>query len=269
MEALSARNPRVQQLRKLVKQSKARVEAGLFVIEGPGLLAEAVGSNADVRDVFVAEGSSLDPDLGQALNQTGIAVWELEPHVLESVASTTSPQPVLATVGLTNALLEDSVPAGTGLVVVGEAISEPGNAGTIIRTAAAAGATAVVFTEGSVAVHNPKVVRASAGALFRIPVVSNAKFEAMAQYLHRVGLSLVGLAGEATTHYDEVDYTQGRAIVLGNEAHGLSAQALSRVDTAVTIPMASGVESINVAAAGAAVCFEAARQRRHAASTDQ
>jgi len=262
VESLSTRNPRVQQLRRLVKQRKARVEAGLFVIEGAGLLAEALDTQADLRDVYVAAGHDLAPGLVDALRSGGYSLWQLDPHVLESVASTTSPQPVLATVAWTSTSLEVAVPQGTGFVVVGEAVSEPGNAGTIIRTAAAAGATAVVFTEGSVAVHNPKVLRASAGAIFRINLVADVAFVDVARHFSEIGLSMVGLAGGATMQYDAVDFTQSTAVVLGNEAHGLSPEALAALDLAVTIPMAAGVESINIAAAGAAVCFEASRQRR-------
>ncbi len=262
MEPISARNPRVQQLRKLVRQRKARDQAGLFVLEGAGLLAEAIACGLSIRDVFLAEHTELDPTLAAALARADVAAWALDPSVLAAAASTSSPQPVIATAELPAIAVADAIGPQTSFVVIGAGVSDPGNAGTLIRTAAAAGANAVVFCDDSVDVFNPKVVRASAGALFRLPVVPNAEPDELWDVLAECSIATIGLAGSAETDYDKLDLTANVALVVGNEAHGLSAATATRVERLVRIPMAAGVESINVSAAVAAVCFEVSRQRR-------
>ena len=262
MELLSARNPRVQQLRRLLRQSKVRDEAGLFVLEGAGLLAEALRAGHEPAEVFVDVEHVLDHQLTAALETLGVTVWGLEASVLEAVASTKSPQPVLTVVSRFDVALARAVPDSATFVVVAAGVREPGNAGTIIRTAAAAGAEAVLFCDGSVDVFNPKVVRATAGALFRIAVVCDAKPAELWPMLTNSGLELIGLSGRSLTSYTDLDLTQPIALVLGNEAHGLSDSVLKTMDQQVSIPMSAGVESINVSAAAAAVCFEVSRQRR-------
>lgn len=261
MEPLSARNPRVQQLRRLVRQSKTRNETGLFVLEGAGLVAEALSCGLVPIDVFVSGSGDADA-LVEELEQAGSDLWVLEADVLESIASTVSPQPMLATVSMGQTSLVDAVDQETSLVLVAVGVNDPGNAGTLIRTAAGAGAQAVVFCGDSVDVFNPKVVRASAGALFRVPVVAGVETTETWEHLGACGVTTIGLAGDAPSSYDEIDLTARVAVVFGNEAHGLGAEDAAALDRLVSIPMAAGVESINVAAAAAAVCFEISRQRR-------
>ncbi len=262
MTTLSARNPRVQQLRRLVSRRRDRDQAGVFVIEGPGLLREALASGHVPTDVFVVAGAGVgDASVGEA-QQRGAAVHELPATVLGSVASTVSPQPVLGVLAQCDAGLHAALAPPASFVVVAAGVRDPGNAGTLIRTAAAAGADAVVFCGDAVDVFNPKVVRASAGALFRVPVVRHAPPDALWDLLARLGLRTVGLAAGAVTPYDELDLVGPVAVVAGNEATGLDPAIASRVDAVASIPMAAGVESLNVAAAVAVVCFEVSRQRR-------
>lgn len=263
MEQLSSRNPRVQQLRRLVRQSRARAEAGLFVVEGAGLLAEALASGHRPTAVFVAEGAEggVTAALARPLDGLGAPVWCLDPSVLATIASTTSPQPVLATISLFEHEPATTIGSGTSFLVVGVDIGEPGNAGTMIRTAAAAGADAVVFCDASVDVFNPKVVRSTAGALFRIPVIAGVAVETLIEVCATAGLATAGLTGAARAPYTELDLRERVALFFGSEAHGLGAPVLALLDEQVSIPMAHGVESVNVAAAAAAVCFEVSRQR--------
>lgn len=262
MEPLSARNPRVQQLRRLVRQSKIRNETGLFVLEGAGLVAEALSCDLVPVDVFVAGSGDTDAALLGELEHAGSDVWALEAGVLESIASTVSPQPMLATVSMRQTSLLEVVDQETSFVLVAVGVNDPGNAGTLIRTAAGAGAQVVVFCGDSVDVFNPKVVRASAGALFRVPVVAGVETTETWEHLGACGLTTIGLAGDAPSSYDEIDLTARVAVVFGNEAHGLGTEDAAALDRLVSIPMAAGVESVNVAAAAAAVCFEISRQRR-------
>jgi len=221
------------------------------VVEGPVLLAEAVAAGWTVTAQFVAPG------------QTPVVcdgpVHELAPGVLERVATTESPRGVLGVVRW-RAPHPDLL-AGSDFVVVAHEISDPGNAGTLLRSAEAAGAGLVVFTPDSVDVGNPKVVRASAGAIFRVPVLVDVALDAVTQR----GRMVWGTSSHAGTPYDEADLTGPVALVMGNEAHGLPVDA--RVDGWLTIEHRGRSESLNVAMAATVLCFEVSRQRRRATGT--
>ena len=144
-------------------------------------------------------------------------------------------------------------------------VSDPGNAGTLLRAAEAAGAAAVLFCGGSVDPCNPKCVRASAGALFHLPVSGGGEALAVLEGLGHAGVRRAATVVRGGTPYDEVDLTGPVAIVLGSEAHGLPAELDALVDDRLTIPMDGRSESLNVAMAGSVLCFESLRQRRAAA----
>ena len=174
-------------------------------------------------------------------------VWRVGEGVLAKVGSVVAPQGVMAT-----ARIPELAPlTNTDFVVELAGVADPGNAGTIVRSAVAAGAQAVVFRPGSVDPWNPKTVRASAGALFRVPLSVPAP----------VG-ERVGTDPHRGDPCDQVDLTGPLTLVVGNESHGLEQTAAA--DRWVSIPMAAGVESLNVASAAAILCFEIARQRRPA-----
>ena len=216
----------------------------MFVVEGPLLIAQAIAAGWEVEAQFVAPGA-------QAVLSSA-PVFELAPNVIERVASTDAPQPVLAVVRPRHRFL----PPDADFVMVGYRLADPGNAGTIIRSSEAAGAQAVVFTPGSVDPFNPKVVRATAGSLFRIPVLS---FDL--DVLQAAGLRVLATSSHHGTAYTEADLTGRVAVVVGNEAHGVPRDA--PVDGWLTIPHVGAAESLNVAMAATLLAFEVARQRRH------
>ena len=143
-------------------------------------------------------------------------------------------------------------------------LADPGNAGTLLRSAEAAGAGAVVFCDASVDPYGPKCVRASAGSVLRLEVVREADSDAALGACAHHGLTTVATVVRGGTPYDASDLRRPVALVLGNEAHGLPSTVASRVDETVTIPMAGRAESLNVAMAGTVICFESLRQRRAA-----
>ncbi len=229
------------------------------MVEGAKLLAEALGAGAKVEAVFA--GADAPDGLLRRAEASGARLVELGPGVLERVASTVHPQPVMALVA--DLAVEMDALAGAGLVVVCVDMGDPGNAGTVLRSAEAAGADAVVVCGHTVDVYNPKTVRASAGALFHVPVV--AADEEPTDVLARVGaigLRRLGAVVGAGRDYTSVDLTVPVALVLGNEATGLPDTLSAVLDDEVTIPMAGRSESLNVGMAAAILCFEAARQRR-------
>lgn len=210
------------------------------------LVNEAVVAGWDVESQFVAPG-------GIAIDGAG-PIYDLADGVLERVASTEHPQPLLALVRW-RSTPPDLLSSAT-FVVVADRISDPGNAGTILRSAEAAGADAVVLTAGSVDPTNPKVVRASAGALFHVPVIVGVGLAG----LRDRGLISIGTSSHHGPAHTETDLRRRIALVLGSEAHGLPDSA--PVDEWVTIPHAGRSESLNVAMAATVLCFEVARQRR-------
>jgi TrmH family RNA methyltransferase len=211
----------------------------VFVVEGVGLLRQAIDAGWEVEGCYVAPDNVVDLDVEQ---------HQLAPNVMERVASTESPQPVLAVVSMR----QSALPVDATFVLVADRLADPGNAGTIIRSAEAAGANAVVLTPGSVDPYNPKVVRASAGSLFRIPVVE-AALESLSGYRR------LGTSSHRGDRYTDPVYHGRVAGVVGNEAHGLDDDAA--IDQWITIPHAGAAESLNVAMAATVLAFEVARQR--------
>jgi TrmH family RNA methyltransferase len=257
MSALAFDNQRVQRLRRLLGRRSSRHDEGCFVVEGPVLVAEAVAAGWRVEAQFVPEGSHA------AIDGAG-HVFELAEGVFERVASTETPQAPLAVVAMPERAASGSLLSTASFVVVLDRVTDPGNLGTILRSAEAAGADLVVLTPGSVDPYNPKVVRASAGALFHVPV-DTASIEQVAD----AGLRLIGTTshdspGRTVVAYTQADLTGRIAVVMGNEAGGLPAEwddSVGPIRSWITIPHRGRSESLNVAMATTVLVFEAMRGR--------
>lgn len=263
--SLAYRHQRVQRLRRLLSRRSSRVEEGCLVAEGAKVLGEALAAGARVESVYVDPASAAGLDgLLQACLDAGGRVFDLAPGVLERVAGTVTPQPVLAIVGDPTTTLDTLADRRPDLVVVCADVRDPGNAGTLLRSAEAAGAGGVVFCDGSVDVTNPKTVRASAGAVFHLPVVAGGEATAVLDAMTGWGLRRLGTAADRGTDYAAADLAGPVALVMGNEATGIPETLAGSIDEWITIPMAGRAESLNVGTAAAVICFEAARQRRAA-----
>ena len=227
----------------------ARLDEGLLVVEGATLLREAAAAGwRVVAQVLAPEGEAL-PAIGEDL-------WFLAPEVLEKISDTTTPQPVRGLVERRTSSLSNVQSDGWLLVL--DRVSDPGNAGTLIRSAEAAGATAVVMTKGSVDWSSPKTVRSSAGAVFHIPIIEVADLTE----IKKRGWKLIGTTshdGPNAQSFRDADYTGNIALVLGNEAHGLDSEV--GVDAWVCIPHVGRSESLNVAMAGTLLAFEVAQRK--------
>jgi TrmH family RNA methyltransferase len=227
----------------------ARRDEGAFVIEGPGLVAEAVAGGVELEAVYV--GAGLLGEVVAALElPMAVAVRELGPGVLERVASTMTPQPVLAIARRCDVPLASV----TGWALVAAGLGDPGNLGTILRVAEAAGAARVVALEGTVDVFSPKVVRASAGAVFHVPIT----VDVAPADLPALGATLWATTAQGGVPYTDAHLEPPLALVLGNEAHGIPVGL--PVDGTLSIPHAGRAESLNVAMAAAVLCFELARR---------
>ena len=261
-EPLSARNPRVKRLGLLARKAAARTDQGAYLIEGFTLVGEALAAGVDLEVVFVEPDAPVDDIVGRAA-AAGVAVVEVAPGGLSRTLDLRNPQPVVAVASLPHATMGQAQVADFLVVLV--EVSDPGNVGTVIRTAEAAGAGAVVCTAGGADPFSPKCVRASAGAVFRLPIVVSVEAEGALGSLGRSHLRL-GTSVATGANYDSVDLRGATAVVLGNESRGLEGSLGGRwdhlVDRRVRIPMGGGAESLNVAMAATVICFEISRQRR-------
>jgi len=235
------------------------------VLEGPDLVDAALESGVEFEAVYV-DAAALDVASITALTQRaadkGVRVFALAEGVVEKIADAQTPQPVLAAVRFERRDLTSI--AKSGFVVVLHDLRDPGNVGTIIRSADAAGATAVIVTGQSVDPFNPKTLRASAGSIFHLPVVVTSIDEVLS-YFHGDAQLLATVVRGGRSHR-EVDFTRASVVLIGNESDGLDAATIERCDQTISIPMDGQSESLNAGVAASLIAFEALWQRRDAAA---
>jgi TrmH family RNA methyltransferase len=225
-------------------------------------VAEALGYPGVVRELFVvAEEPGLEAICSTA--DPSVRITRASAHVMEAISSTATPQGIVAVANAPRGSLTELGPEASLVVVLAD-VRDPGNAGTLLRSAAAAGADAVVFCAGAVDALHPRTVRAAAGSLWRLPLIRNISAEVCARQLRSRGLAMVGADARAGASIYDVDLTHPSAIVLGNESWGMGGEVRLQLDEVVSIPLQGGVESLNVGVAGSLILFESARQRRFA-----
>jgi RNA methyltransferase, TrmH family len=220
-------------------------------------VAQAVAAGATLEAVFVDDALTRG---AEPVVPADVAVHHVAADVLRRATDAVTSQGIAAIARRPEHEMA-SLPNGVALLVL-VGIGDPGNAGTLVRSAEAAGFGAVLFCAGSVDPWSPKAVRASAGSVLRVPVISGGEAGAVLDEVHATGRRRVGTRATDAPPFTEVELDDEVAIVLGNEAHGLPAALEPRLDEWVRIPMAGGVESLNVAMAGTLLCFEVARGRR-------
>jgi TrmH family RNA methyltransferase len=257
---VSIRHPTIKRLRRLSGRRSARSAESAFVIDGPTLLRDALDADVPLDEV-VAE-ARCSADLLARAAQAGATVRSVDDGVLARVPDTVTPQPVAAIAQFTDVSPATAAAAAGPLALVLVGVRDPGNAGTLLRSAEAAGAGAVLFCDGSVDPYGPKCVRASAGSVFRVEVTRSGEAGEAVARLASAGLGTLATVARAARSYDQVDLADPVALVLGNEAHGLPGDVAARVERAVSIPMVGRTESLNVGMAGTILCFESLRQRR-------
>jgi RNA methyltransferase, TrmH family len=266
-EPIGFRHHSLQRLRRLSRRRSARTGEGAFVLDGPTLLAEALAAGVVVEEV-VAEPGCPDALLAEAAG-AGAAVRRAPAGALTRAVDTATPHGVAAVARFVDRPPADALAAAGPLALVLVGVSDPGNAGTLLRSAEAVGAGAAVFCDESVDPFGPKCVRSSAGSVLRLAVAREGGSADALAACAAEGRRTVGTVVRAGTPYDAVDLRGPVALVLGNEAHGLPPSVAEAVDEQVTIPMAGRAESLNVAMAGTVLCFEALRQRRAGAVAAQ
>lgn len=255
----STTNPRVVAAAKLKKRAFRDREAR-FLVEGAQVAREAVDAGrVEVLFHTMDEDGRVDP-LVERARGSGVRTEAVSQQVVEHLTSTVTPQGVVGVATFMDVSIGE-LPTGVSLVPVLSSVRDPGNAGTILRSADAAGADAVVFGEESVDVYNPKTVRASAGSLFHVPVVRGARIPQAVGALRDRGMQVLAAASDGELSIYDADLSRPIAIVFGNEAHGLEPEVRGLADASVRVPIRGRAESLNLAAAAAICLFEAVRAR--------
>ncbi len=247
-------NQTVKWIRGLQRSRKQRREDKAFVVEGPKLFEEALLSGSTFQQVLLTENARERDAHLLALLPDRVPVIPVSEPVLASCSDAVTPQGLVAVLSLPSAV----VPSEITFALVLDQIQDPGNLGTLLRTARAAGVQVVLLTGGTVDPFNPKVVRAGMGAQLALPIIEVSVWPP--DFLTGVKIWLADSAGG--TDYDAVDWSSPSALVLGNESHGVSPDLEALADGRVRIPMPGGAESLNAAAAGAVLVFEIVRQRK-------
>jgi len=258
---LSASNPRIRDAARL-RLRKQRRERGTLLLEGVRLIADAIDAGVAVRELFAASDALRGTSARALAERAGVALTAITAQAARKLSDTQHPQGVFAVVAYTPAHLDALRLPADPLVLVADGISDPGNLGSIIRSAAALGADAVIAA-GTACCDpaNPKTVRATMGGLFRIPVAEEPDLSATLARLRSAGLQIAAAVARGGLPPWQLDLRRGAALLVGSEAEGLPPSALEAADARVTIPMARGAESLNAAAAAAVLLAEAARQR--------
>jgi TrmH family RNA methyltransferase len=253
-----------------LKQKKFRDKNNLFLIEGIRLVETALQSNASIRDCFylptILENNRAATLIEQLSQRENCFLHEITTASLQKLTDTDSPQGIIAVVQKNTAALDENLlsnkPAPAMIIL--DHLQDPGNLGTIIRTADAAGIDAVILTKGTVDVFSPKVVRSTMGSLFHLPIVTGVLPNDLKSFAVKNGITLIStvLSTDAAPCFS-INYQQSVAIIFGNEGAGISTQMCSLSDKCIFIPMFGRSESLNASSAAAMIMYEIMRQKHY------
>ena len=259
MELTAVNNPQIKAAAEL-KQKKYRLERGLFLAEGLRTVEEAVAYKAVVSIFYTA----IEDDRTRAVLEEAAAqqvkLTCVSDTVLKKIADTETPQGIIAVCKMQPVALDDLLASGKMLLVL-DRVGDPGNVGTMLRTADAAGLGGLVLLKGSVDIYAPKTVRSSMGSLFHVPVLAGVGEDEFIESAHNAGYELLVTCLDGADNLYKADLHGRLAFVMGNEANGVSEGLLAAADKRVYIPMAGRAESLNVAMAAGIVMFEALRRQ--------
>ncbi|XHU96406.1 MAG: RNA methyltransferase [cyanobacterium endosymbiont of Rhopalodia gibba] len=255
----SIKNPLVKQIRKL-HRTQGRRKQNLLLLEGTHLLETACQSNCSLITLcFTEQWQVRYPQLWTIASQKAQRIELVTTEVLQSMTTTVNPDGVVATI--VSLKQPESAITDFQLGLILERLQDPGNLGTIIRTAVATEVNGIWLTDDSVEVDNPKVLRSSAGAWFHVPMMVSFDLSTVIRNYQQTGVQVIATLPTATQPYWEIDWTKPSLILLGNEGAGLSQKLVNLADKIVSIPLGKRVESLNVAIACAVLLYEGKRQR--------
>ena len=252
---ISASNPKIRNLLLLQEKSKARREQGLFVVEGRRELEHCIASGFNVRTVFHC------PEIaGDIPGLTGNVI-QIPETLYRKVAYREGTEGIIAEVEARHRTLEELELPQNPLIMVLESVEKPGNLGAVLRSADAAGASAVIICDPLTDLYNPNLIRASIGAVFTVPVVAASSEETIG-FLKERGIQILTAQLQDSSLYYDVDMRKGTAIVMGTESTGLTDAWRKAADAHIRIPMLGSLDSLNVSVSAAILLFESVRQRQ-------
>jgi len=254
----STSNPQVKRLLQLQKKSKVRSEENVFVVEGLRMFVEVPKER--VEKVYVSD--TLYNKKKHDLNWTEYPLEILSDSVFKHVSDTQTPQGVLCVVKQKKQDLDTLLDIENPHFMVLDNLQDPGNMGTIIRTAEGAGVDAVFMSRDCVDIYNPKTIRSTMGSIYRMPFIYIEEIVPLLEEFRKKGIKSYAAHLDGKNSYDKEDYRKGTAILIGNEGNGLRDEVSKNADIWVRIPMEGQVESLNAAIAASILMFEVARQRR-------
>lgn len=260
----SKHNPLLKNIR-LVSSGSHRAPKGLVTAEGVRILEEVERAGCAIEAVLFSEhfgSNTREKSLLDAWSLKHVRLYRTQEKLLASVSSVQTPQGAIALVRFPDLSLKKTALPKNALILCAYGIQDPGNLGTLIRTAAAAGACLVCTIKGTVSARNPKAIRASAGVFFRLPVVERVELSDIRSFCDLHAISLHRTDPRMGTPYTQANLQSPCAILLGNEGEGIAEHEVTGIP-AIRIPMIDGVESLNVSIAGAVILFEAFKQRRN------
>ncbi len=268
LQITSLQNPRIKEVVKLQKRPY-RDEVGLLLVEGYREVKRMLDNGRQPHALFYAPAffrGGNEPTLVQRSAEAGAELLECSAEVFQKIAYRDRPEGLLALAPQVHGTLADLQLPENPLLLVAESIEKPGNLGSLLRSADAAGVQGVIVCDRCTDINNPNVVRSSIGTLFSLPVVEATSEETLA-WLKARGIRVLAATPHATHEYTEVDLTQGVSLVVGTEQVGLSDAWMKQADLQVRIPMLGQIDSLNVACATTILLYEAVRQRRLANRT--
>lgn len=259
----STQNPIIK-LAVSLRQKKWRDETGLFIAEGMRLVEEAIDSNWKAHTlIYTSEIKATQrcQNLLAKLTPTDCRIIEVPTKIFERITETDQPQGIMLLVNKKLYMLQQLINHERPLIAILDAVQDPGNVGTLIRTADAVGCTAVILTRGCADLFSSKTVRASMGSIFHLPVYPDILANEIVELMIRQKIKLLATSLESSDSYCKADFTDRVAIVFGNEGNGVSKELLESSNIRLYIPIIGKAESLNVAAAAAVILYEAVRQR--------
>ena len=242
---------------KHLKTKKGRNETGLFLVEGEKFVTE-IPCHWQIRRYVIAQRFAVGRDLSHYKKRAPVEI--IRDSLFDSLADTVNPQGIIAVCEQKHWQLSQLLTPG-GFILIGECLNDPGNIGALIRTAAAAGAAGVVLGTGSGDIYNPKVLRAAAGAVLRLPIVTDAELSETITRLKQAGYAIYAAHPRGDTLPYDLDLRGNFCWLIGSESHGLTDESAAMTDAWVRLPMADDVESLNASVAGSVLLYEAVRQR--------
>ena len=251
----SRENP-IYKLIIALSQKKVRESNGLFLIEGSRLLEEANNRGVKIKYLIIDETVESVPKINQ-----NCQVLRLPDNLFRKVSDTVSPQGIIAVLEQREISLADIILNTNPLVVVLNGLQDPGNLGTIIRTSAAAGVTAVLLTEGTVDLYNPKVIRSTMGSLFQVPIVNGLDDNEIVEWLNHNAIDIMVADLDGEEYYHSANLKEPLALVIGNENKGPNDIWKKAAYKKIKIPILESTESLNASVAGGIILYEAVRQR--------